>query len=397
MATATADGGTGTGQHHSPRRLYRRTDERMIAGIASGLGDYFNIDPILFRIGFILLAFAGGASVFLYLALWWFVPPTEEVSGRGEDAVRRLKTAPTWVAMVLLIVGAGLLLDQLDVTSSQIIWGLALIGLGVLLFRHATGRPIPGISLGPPPPPPAPAASPPAPPSPGPALAPSPLESPPVPPPWTSTARWSPPRRPRRERSGLGWATLGLALIAGGVAAMLDNAGVLDLSLSQYLAIGLAVLGIGMLVGSWWGRARWLIIPALLLTPAVLVGSLVNVPFRGGFGDRLYMPRSSSGLDVTHNLIAGKIRLDLTHLASDGLPVKLAATLVAGDLDVIVPRGVHVTVHARVGAGSMDLFPFRVYADGVSVERLVSKGPEGGRDIQLDLAVSFGRIQIIRG
>lgn len=176
---------------------------------------------------------------------------------------------------------------------------------------------------------------------------------------------------------------------------MLDNAGIVDLSLSQYLATGLAVVGIGMLVGSWWGRARWLIIPALLLTPAVLVGSLVNVPFRGGFGDRLFMPRGSASTDVTHNLIAGKLRLDLTRLPSDGPPARFTATIVAGELDVIVPRGTHVAVNARVGAGSMELF--RIYADGVSVERRLSKGPQGGRDIQLNLAVSFGRIQIIHG
>ena len=54
----------------TPRRLVRRTDDRMIAGVASGLADLFGLDPVLVRIGFVVLAFAGGAGVVIYGALW---------------------------------------------------------------------------------------------------------------------------------------------------------------------------------------------------------------------------------------------------------------------------------------------------------------------------------------
>jgi phage shock protein PspC (stress-responsive transcriptional regulator) len=46
----------------------------MLAGVASGLADYFDIDPILVRIGFIALSLLGGLAVPLYLAGWLLIP-----------------------------------------------------------------------------------------------------------------------------------------------------------------------------------------------------------------------------------------------------------------------------------------------------------------------------------
>ena len=51
------------------RRLVRLVDHKVIAGVAAGLGDYFDLDPVLFRIGFVVLAFAGGAGLIAYV-LW---------------------------------------------------------------------------------------------------------------------------------------------------------------------------------------------------------------------------------------------------------------------------------------------------------------------------------------
>jgi phage shock protein PspC (stress-responsive transcriptional regulator) len=46
----------------------------MLAGVASGLADYFDIDPLLVRIGFVALSLAGGLAVPLYLAGWLLIP-----------------------------------------------------------------------------------------------------------------------------------------------------------------------------------------------------------------------------------------------------------------------------------------------------------------------------------
>jgi len=56
------------------RKLYRDTDNAVFAGVASGLGAYFDIDPVLFRIIFCALVFAGGSAIPLYIILWVVMP-----------------------------------------------------------------------------------------------------------------------------------------------------------------------------------------------------------------------------------------------------------------------------------------------------------------------------------
>src|SRR3954447_27056206 len=56
------------------RRLTRSRDDRVIAGVAGGLGRYFDVDPVIFRIGFAVSVFFGGIGLLAYVALALFVP-----------------------------------------------------------------------------------------------------------------------------------------------------------------------------------------------------------------------------------------------------------------------------------------------------------------------------------
>jgi phage shock protein C len=56
------------------KRLYRKRNDRMLAGVCAGLGDYLNIDPTIVRIIFIVLVFAGLGGVLVYLILWLITP-----------------------------------------------------------------------------------------------------------------------------------------------------------------------------------------------------------------------------------------------------------------------------------------------------------------------------------
>lgn len=55
-------------------RLYRSQTDRMVAGVCSGLARYFNIDPTVVRLVFLVTALAGGPGVLLYLLLWIITP-----------------------------------------------------------------------------------------------------------------------------------------------------------------------------------------------------------------------------------------------------------------------------------------------------------------------------------
>jgi phage shock protein C len=56
------------------KRLYRSANDKMIAGVCGGLGEYFHMDPTLMRLLFVFLALLGGHGLLLYLIMWIVVP-----------------------------------------------------------------------------------------------------------------------------------------------------------------------------------------------------------------------------------------------------------------------------------------------------------------------------------
>jgi phage shock protein PspC (stress-responsive transcriptional regulator) len=67
------------------RKLYRDPDDRVLGGVCSGLGAYFNIDPVIIRLIFVLLVFLGaGSSIIIYLILWIVVPKASNTAQRLE-------------------------------------------------------------------------------------------------------------------------------------------------------------------------------------------------------------------------------------------------------------------------------------------------------------------------
>jgi phage shock protein PspC (stress-responsive transcriptional regulator) len=58
----------------TPRRLVRSTSDRKLGGVAGGLGAYFSVDPILFRVGFVVATLMTGVGAIAYLALLAFLP-----------------------------------------------------------------------------------------------------------------------------------------------------------------------------------------------------------------------------------------------------------------------------------------------------------------------------------
>ncbi len=59
---------------HNINRLSRSRSDRYLGGVAGGLGDYFGIDPVVFRILFVALTLAGASGVALYIIAWLLVP-----------------------------------------------------------------------------------------------------------------------------------------------------------------------------------------------------------------------------------------------------------------------------------------------------------------------------------
>ena len=94
-------------------RLRRRATDRVAAGVASGLADYLNVDPLLIRVALVGLVLFNGAGFFIYFAAWLFIPVEGSDTSIVEGWIRRLGasagTAGTITWVVLAIIGTMLL------------------------------------------------------------------------------------------------------------------------------------------------------------------------------------------------------------------------------------------------------------------------------------------------
>ena len=158
------------------RRLYRNASDRMITGVAGGFAEYFNIDPVLMRLLWVLGAvFSGGLIVVVYFVMAIIVPtgpvaPTTEDASEpepGEDAQAEAATdegdpaatesqepvpalvaqeeppaaganrragAAVIVGVALIVIGGISLLDSLDVFRAWQLWPVVLIAIGAWII-----------------------------------------------------------------------------------------------------------------------------------------------------------------------------------------------------------------------------------------------------------------------
>jgi len=70
------------------RRLYRSKSSNVLAGVCGGIGEYFNIDPVIVRIIWVIVTFMGGAGVLAYIIAWLVIPlEGEENDGCGRGCL----------------------------------------------------------------------------------------------------------------------------------------------------------------------------------------------------------------------------------------------------------------------------------------------------------------------
>lgn len=118
-------------QESVDRRLYRSKD-RVIAGVAGGLGEYLGVDPVWLRIGFVLLTLGGGSGFLIYLAMWLIVP--ERPEGTVVPVVPRGSlTGAAVVGVVLIAIGSISLVNTVAPWLGQFVWPAVLIAFGAAL------------------------------------------------------------------------------------------------------------------------------------------------------------------------------------------------------------------------------------------------------------------------
>ncbi|MBI1936804.1 MAG: PspC domain-containing protein [Ignavibacteriales bacterium] len=111
------------------KKLYRSRRVRVLGGVAGGLADYFGLDSILVRIIFVIITFATGLGILLYIILWIVVPeepfelayPPNPEGGKnssgGEFSTEQFQTQP-------------------GKSKGRVVAGIILISIGVIFFAE---------------------------------------------------------------------------------------------------------------------------------------------------------------------------------------------------------------------------------------------------------------------
>ena len=349
-----------------PRRLVRAHDGRWLGGVCAGLGRYFDLNPMIYRIGFVALSLAGGTGILLYVAAWLVMPDDGVEDSIAGEAIKNHRDQPWLLVGVALLGFAGLV-----ALSSAHIWpspgnlwvAAALVGAAIVWWQTGGRKSRPAIDD-------------PAPPLSGNAAAPA------VP-------------VPRRRSFG----PLAVAvLISGlGLVALVEIATGAAVDWRIVFAVAAVILGGLVAAGAATGHSVGSVIGLGIVTLALLaVALVVRVPIFAGVGDRVAHPIAFASVGETYQQGIGNLDVDLQDVQFPVGETHVKATLGVGDLVVRVPEDVTVQVDAHAGTGEVTVFGRT--SDGRSVhESTTTVGTDAARVLVVDARVGLGQVEVRRG
>ena len=390
--------------------LIRPREGRVLVGVAQGLANRFDITPWVVRAVFILLAFAGGAGIALYAAGWFLIRDEDESESTAERVFSGATTTRSWIGIGLVFLAALILLDNFTFLSGAVVWAVGLLIVGLLLYtgdlprlmnrskvqeetgstddkegvQHMTTADT-KVSITETP---TPTTTPPSGGTAGGGAPPTPTPIPPILPPAA--------QKPR-EHSILGRLTIGFMLLGVGVMALLDNVPGLAIEPEprHYVALAVTILGIGLLVGAFVGRARWLIVVGVIMVPTMLFSPVFEYEWTSENFDRTVIPQTFTQLEEAYSLDFGNLYIDLTDLPWEGETIDLAVSVDAGNVEIRLPQGVGLTGSAEVSAGRVAAPGRETSGLGNPALMFNTPGPLG--TVDLDARVDLGNIEISRG
>ena len=437
--------------------LRRSRSDRVLAGVAGGLGHYFGVDPVIVRVGFVLLAIFGGGSGFLLYLLAWAVIAKE---GGGEtSAMRALRGSPEGnrgLLFLVLMVGAILIL------ASPLVWfsgfgigdGLALplllVAAGVAFLIWPADRdwqPASRRAADPAPPPP------PAPPAPDPSRDPDtyidddidsmePATHPETGEPMSTGAeirmelrsardevkselaeardsfrqqrqgwrhgyraeraqraarRAQRPPRPPKPAPFLGPLTIAVLLVVAGVSMVGEQSDWWNLDPAVYAGAVLAIIGLGLVISAWFGRARGLIFAGIAVLPFAWAIAAIDLDWHEGIGEQTDVVRTVADLDDDYTFGVGEYQVDLSELDLAGGDHTLEVGLSVGELTIWVPDTMNVGVQADARLGEIEILGRDTFAYDDEFEPSLAAGFPGtdpGR-LLIDADLGIGALRIL--
>ena len=217
----------------------------------------------------------------------------------------------------------------------------------------------------------------------------------PIYPPTPTPAR--PPGPAREPRSALSRIVVSLAVLAIGVLGMVDLAGV-KVAASAYIALPLAIVGLGLIVRTWYGRGWSLAVIGAVLALALVVVTAAEQAHAAATRASTWRPLTVAQLDAKYSTDVGDATLDLSSVDFAGQSKDVQITMGAGNLTVVLPSNVDVTADVQVNVGNAVVFGESWGGIGQSRHTVTNLGPDGpgGGELVLRATLNVGNVEVRR-
>lgn len=355
-----------------PRSPLRRSStDRVIGGVCGGLARTLGIDPVIVRVITAVLALLG-AGFALYIIAWILIPDDE-----GESAISGERSGRfTQFALILLLALAGLSLLRVGWpgTSGGAL-GFFLCLLIIVVAWQAFGNDwflnttVPKAADG------------------------------------TTTinsqgvtivkdgskVEITTVKEPRSILGMLVWNALAVAV---GVMLLLNFTGATDLTGRTILAVVLGLVGLGLVISAFAGRARGLIALGLLLGVLMLPTAIHT---DASTGERTWIPTTISAATQPFDLGVGDATLDLREVVAGpavGQSVDVQVHVGAGQLTVLVPRDMNVTIQGRCGLGAVRVLDLPEVSGANAYQNVSFGSNPGSGTVVVNLEVGLGQIEV---
>ncbi|MHC1605204.1 MAG: PspC domain-containing protein [Candidatus Methanofastidiosia archaeon] len=142
------------------KKLYRSRKNKVLGGVAGGLAEYFNIDPTLIRLLWIVFIFAAGGGVLAYIVCWIIIPEEPQNSTTTQEKEKKTKQKDSTedrivhpasisigniiIGVLIALFGVAFLLRNLGVcffhkywfsfSDVETLWPLLLVAIGILII-----------------------------------------------------------------------------------------------------------------------------------------------------------------------------------------------------------------------------------------------------------------------
>ena len=359
----------------SVRSLLRRPDGAIISGLSADVAASLGLDALWVRLGFVFLALIGGIGIIAYAGLWLVL-----VAGASWRAARVAGGVVLLGVLPLVVLNT----DTAIVDGTLAVF-ILLVGLTLALWQ-SSDRPVApdgaaGWSA--------------APSTAGSVGAVDADGSPATPDDARIRRSFIDGRRERSQRdrvppSPLGRATLGLAVLTAAVGALIDELNGGRLHPEQWLGAAAVVCGLGLAVGAFRGRGRWLIVPALVFAGAGYVGGVMaraDIGLESFAGDR-WVYVDGEGLYSNERQETGFGTIQIQVDGAPPAPVDFTTRTGIGDVRMRVSDDVTVEFRTDIDSG-------RRLVNGESVsDATFTIGPDGPPDITLDTRIVRGDVEV---